>query len=87
MENTSKALIVAGSILLAILLVSLGMYIYNISNQGDLSGNTALQIIKNKLQLLARVEVYFIQSVIVFIIFSNQFCSSVTTTCSLAVST
>lgn len=44
MENTSKALIVAGSIILAILLVSLGMYIYNISNQGDLSGNTALQM-------------------------------------------
>lgn len=44
MENTSKALIIAGSIILAILLVSLGIYIYNISSQGDLANNTALQM-------------------------------------------
>lgn len=44
MENTSKALIIAGSIILAILLVSLGLFIYNKSNNADLANDTTLKM-------------------------------------------
>ena len=37
MENASKALIIAGAILLSILIIAIGMYIYN-SSQGAIDG-------------------------------------------------
>ena len=37
MENASKALIIAGAILLAILIISLGILIYKENNQEQLS--------------------------------------------------
>ena len=37
MENASKALIIAGAILLSILIIAIGMYIYN-SSQNSISG-------------------------------------------------
>ena len=41
MENASKALIIAGAILLAILLISLGIYIF--TGAQDVTKNTGLQ--------------------------------------------
>lgn len=51
MENASKALIIAGAILLSILIIGLGMMIYN--NAADVIGNTGMdaqkvQTINNK---------------------------------------
>lgn len=39
MENASKALIIAGAILLSILLISLGLIVYNNAKQGAEEGN------------------------------------------------
>lgn len=47
MENASQALIIAGAILLAILIIAIGMYIYNAANttiQDSMTGMNASQI-------------------------------------------
>ena len=59
-----------------------------IKNDDVKKKSSTLKQKNKKSQKQAKLEVKTIMYiVIVFIIFSNQFCSSVTTTCSLAVST
>jgi len=57
MENASKALIIAGAILLSILIIAIGMYIYN-SSQGAITG-AATQMTSTEIQSFNRLwEMY-----------------------------
>jgi len=57
MENASKALIIAGAILISILIIAIGMYIYN-SSQGAITG-AAQDISATEIQAFNRMwEMY-----------------------------
>ncbi len=55
MENSTKALIIIGAVLLAILLIGLGIYVYNQASNSI--GDTGLDKL-NKRQFNAQFEVY-----------------------------
>ena len=58
MENTSKALIIAGAILLSILIISLGIFIYNnsVGSTADSIANTEMEM--QLMQFNAQYEIY-----------------------------
>lgn len=58
MENTSKALIIAGAILLSILLISLGIYIYNVSISSTTDSIISTEMEMQLMQFNKQYEIY-----------------------------
>lgn len=54
MENASQALIIAGAILLAILIIALGMFVFNNAREGIMGGANKL----NETQIKAQNDLY-----------------------------